>query len=58
MAENGTRLEYARTKIGADSYVACICGQMFHEAQEYADHVATCEHSQREIAARGEWERA
>lgn len=47
------RLKYARTIIAANQYVVCVCGQLFHEPDPYADHVETCEQRARADAAAG-----
>lgn len=51
------RILYANRQITKDGHAVCVCGQMFMTEDGYADHVATCTHSQRETAARGDWER-
>lgn len=42
------RLKYARTIIAANQYVVCVCGQLFHEPDPYADHVETCSIARRQ----------
>lgn len=56
MSERDNRIAYGRATIKRDGHAVCACGQLFLEPDQYADHVAGCKHSQREVAARGKWE--
>jgi predicted SprT family Zn-dependent metalloprotease len=51
--ERRGRIRYANRKIEKDGHVVCVCGQLFLTEDGYADHVASCEHAERGVAAQG-----
>lgn len=49
------RVIYAASIIKTNQYVVCVCGQLFHEPEPYADHVETCSQAARSDAAAGKF---
>lgn len=38
-----TLIRAATDVIARNQYAVCTCGQLFHDAEQYVDHVETCE---------------
>lgn len=41
------RLKQVQRAIDKDGHAVCVCGQLFFEAEAYADHVEQCQHAER-----------